>query len=216
MRLDLGALAEAAGGAWSVSEGTVHDARAAARRVGWSEARMRSADPPHSILRPLSRSEGARNSLSAVHGLGEQPLHTDGAHLRRPPDWIVLIVERPSSTPTKLWRLPSGSNGAPWAALLNGIFLVNNGSDRFLAAIGDDGRLRYDPTCMTPCDQRAAQAAAFFADAETDVQEHPWNRDNEILLINNRMALHGRKAVTDPADRHTRVVHRLAFSTETT
>ena len=152
--------------------------------------------------------------MSAVHGLEEQPLHTDGAHLERPPDWIALIVEKPNSTPTKLWRPRSGSRPVPWEALVNGVFLVKNGSERFLASIKEGDRIRYDPTCMTPCDLRAVQAAAFFVTAEAEVEEHQWRRDNEILLIDNREALHGRKAVTDPVDRDTRVGHRLAFHTE--
>lgn len=214
MSLNLSELAAAASGGWSVSRGTVQEVQAAALRAGWSEVSMRSNDSPHSILRPVAPKEGRRNSMSAVHGLDEQPLHTDGAHLRRPPDWIALIVEKPNSTPTKLWRPQNGSRPVPWAALENGVFLVKNGSERFLASIKDVGRLRYDPTSMTPCDLRAVQAAAFFVTAEADVEEHPWIQENEILLIDNRKALHGRKRVTDPADRSTRVVHRLAFQTE--
>ena len=214
MSLDLPALVAAAGDGWSVSQGTVEGVRLAARILGWSEVSLRSTDTPHGILRPLSQEEGARNSLSAVHGLGEQPLHTDGAHLRRPPDWIALIVEKANATPTKLWRPPGGANTVPWSAFLNGVFLIKNGADRFLESIGSAGRLRYDPTCMTPCDRRAAQAAAFFSTLETDIREHSWSRDNEVLLINNRKVLHARAAVIDPADRHTRVIHRLAFRRE--
>lgn len=214
MSLNLSELAAAASGGWSVSRGNLQEVRAAALRAGWSEVSMRSNESPHSILRPVAPSEARRNSLSAVHGLDEQPLHTDGAHLRRPPDWVALIVEKPNATPTKLWRPQSGSRPVPWEALVNGVFLVKNGAERFLASIKDADRIRYDPTCMTPCDLRATQAATFFANAQTDVEEHQWSHDNEILLIDNRKAFHGRKAVTDPADRSTRVVHRLAFRTE--
>ena len=214
MTLDLPALAKAASDSWALGVGTVYELRAAAARQGWAEVPMRSTDSALSALRPKSQADAAPNSLSAVHGLGEQPLHTDGAHLRRPPDWIALVVDQPNSTPTKLWRLPRGSGGVPWNALLNGIFLVSGGPDRFLTTSGDGRGVRYDPTCMVPCDQRAQRAAEFFSEAEESAEDHPWHRPREILLINNRKALHGRRAVADTTDIASRTVHRIGFTLE--
>lgn len=162
MTLDLLALANAAKDSWAHGAGNISELRAAAARQGWAEIPMRSTDAALSTLRPQSQTEAAANSLSAVHGLGEQPLHTDGAHFRRPPDWIALVVDQPNSTPTKLWRLPAGSGDVPWDALLNGVFLVNTGPDRFLTTSGDGRGVRYDPTCMVPCDQRARRATNFW------------------------------------------------------
>lgn len=214
MRLDLADLAEAARNSWARAAGTVHELRTAAARQGWTEIPMRSTDAALSVLRPQSQADAAPNSLSAVHGLGEQPLHTDGAHLRRPPDWIALLIDQPNSTPTKLWRLPVDSSGVPWSALLNGVFLVSNGPARFLTTSGDGRGIRYDPTCMTPCDQRAKRAANFFSEAEKDAEDHTWHHPDEILLIDNRKALHGRRAVTDANDIASRTVHRIAFTQE--
>ena len=214
MTLDLPALADAAKDSWALGTGSVYELRAAAARQGWAEVPMRSTDSALSVLRPQSQADAAPNSLSAVHGLGEQPLHTDGAHLRWPPDWIALVVDEPNSTATKLWRLPTGSGGVPWNALLNGIFLVSSGPDRFLTASGDGRGVRYDPTCMVPCDQRAKCAAEFFSEAEESAEDHAWHRSREILLINNRKALHGRRAVADTTDIASRTVHRIAFTLE--
>lgn len=214
MTLDLSALAKAASDSWALGAGTVYELRAAAARQGWAEVPMRSTDPALSALRPQTQADAAPNSLSAVHGLGEQPLHTDGAHLRRPPDWIALVVDQPNSTPTKLWRLPTSRGSVPWNALLNGIFLVSSGPDRFLTTSGDGRSVRYDPTCMVPCDQRAKCAASFFSEAEEAAEDHTWNHPREILLINNRKALHGRRAVAGTTDIASRTVHRIGFTLE--
>lgn len=214
MRLDLPALADAAKDSWALGTGSVSELRAAAAHQGWAEVPMRSTDSPVSALRPQTQADAAPNSLSAVHGLGEQPLHTDGAHLRRPPDWIALVVDQPNSTPTKLWRPSRGSGGVPWDALLNGIFLVSTGRERFLTMSRDGRGVRYDPTCMAPCDQRARCAASFFSEAEESAEDHTWHRPREILLINNRKALHGRRAVADPSAIASRTVHRIAFTLE--
>ena len=214
MSLDLANLAKAARGSWARGAGTVNELRTAAAQQGWTEIPMRSTDAALTALRPESQAGAAPNSLSAIHGLAEQPLHTDGAHLRRPPDWIALVVDQPNSTPTKLWRLPTGSGRVPWNELLNGVFLVSNGPDRFLTTSGESRGVRYDAACMAPCDQRAKRAANFFLEVEKDAEDHSWHLAGEILLINNRKALHGRRAVTDANDIASRTVHRITFTQE--
>lgn len=67
---------------------------------------------------------------------------------------------------------------------------------------------------MAPCDQRATRAAAFFSEAEEAAEDHTWQRPREILLINNRKALHGRRAIADTNDIASRTVHRIAFTLE--
>jgi len=46
-----------------------------------------------SVLRPQEQGQAHPYSISAVHGLGEQPLHVDGSHMFRPPDVVVLVSE---------------------------------------------------------------------------------------------------------------------------
>jgi len=94
--------------------------------------------------------------------------------------------------------------------MLSGIFLVRSGTQPFLAHAAAGIRIRYDPGCMNPCDQRARIAAQFLAD-RTDTHEHNWTRANQILLIDNRQTLHARLEVSD-TDTTTRVLHRLAFT----
>ena len=78
-------------------------------------------------------------SLSAEYGLGQQPLHTDGAYLADPPNIVALVSSRPSPTATQVWAAGAqagknqGSAGPSPAAFEHGMFLVHNGRDSFFA-----------------------------------------------------------------------------------
>jgi hypothetical protein len=69
---------------------SIDSIRTTARLLGWTEVATRKGDSTVSELRPTEQAKAAPRSLSATHGLGEQPLHTDGAHLRKSPDAVVL------------------------------------------------------------------------------------------------------------------------------
>jgi len=97
-------LAEAARVAgWAVGSIQLPALRIRAHDLGWEQVATRRGDSPVSVLRPTAAEEAHPRSLSAIHGLGEQPMHTDGAHLREPPDYLVFHAERPNRTPTLLW-----------------------------------------------------------------------------------------------------------------
>lgn len=212
MSLDLAKLAKDARGSWAVAEGTLAELTMAARRLKWKEIPVRSGEPAYSALKPRTQSEAKPRSLSAAYGLGAQPLHTDGAHLSRPPDLVALVSEEINSTPTRLWTMRGpGHEGVPWPALLHGVFLVRSGHHRFLATCSDGGRIRYDPGCMTPCDQRARSTARFFNEAIEKAHDHDWDRPNHVLLIDNRNSLHARGAVSE-VDASSRTLHRVAFT----
>lgn len=210
MTVDLAALAKTAYGSWALATGSVSELRTAAHRLGWAEVPLRPRDPALTVLQPQTQAEAHPRSLSAQYGLSAQPLHTDGAHLPEPPDWIALIAESPNATPTALRAVPHGAPGAPWHALLSGIFLVRAGTQPFLAKVATGDRIRYDPGCMTPCDQRARFAAQYFGNL-AEVHQHGWTDSNQILLIDNRQTLHARLQVSE-GDKNTRVLHRLAFT----
>jgi len=209
MSFDLSALAKEAYGSWATGSCTLTQLRDAARHLGWAEVPMRSDEPALTALRPQTQAQAHPRSLSATYGLGHQPLHTDGAHLPEPPDWIVLLAQAPNTTPTTLRAVPHGDSAVPWHAMLSGIFLVRSGNQPFLAHAATGSRIRYDPGCMTPCDQRARIAAQFLADRK-DTHEHGWTQPNQMLLIDNRQILHARHEVSE-TDATTRVLHRLAF-----
>lgn len=177
--------------------------------LGLTAVPNRRGDAPVQELQPTTLDTAHPASLSAQVGLGEQPLHTDGAHLRRPPDYVILWCTEPSATPTRLWR-------PPIARLLtspdqNGVFLVRSGSDTWLATALSGADLRFDPGCMTPADASARRLSeALQAPPEGDVQEVVWDMPGMVLLIRNRRVLHGRAAVVegDLDRRLSRVAYR--------
>lgn len=191
--------------------GTLSELRLMAIDLGWAEQPIRRGDGPVTELRPVTSDDAHPRSLSAIVGLGQQPLHTDGAHLVAPPDVVVLASTEPSETGTRLYRL--GSQVRPLAAALtNGLFSIADGGDRFLATALADGRLRFDPGCMTPCDQRARTVAKFFEAAYSEASVHNWSAtEGQLLVIDNRRMLQAREAHA-PLD-EPRVIQRVAFRT---
>jgi hypothetical protein len=107
-------------------------ASAQRREPGWSEVTFRSTDPPVTSLRPQDTDEARPNSLSSRYGKAAQPLHTDGAHLPEPPDFVLLLAEKTSEVSTLLWKCEIIHYQLPsYTDLLHGEFLVRNGSESF-------------------------------------------------------------------------------------
>src|ERR1035441_1199449 len=92
----LEALAATAGKqGWAAGSGDVESVRKQAAQLGWVEVAPRRGDPAVSVLRPSGPEAAHPSSLSAVYGLGQQPLHTErcpragaarrpGVHFRAP------------------------------------------------------------------------------------------------------------------------------------
>lgn len=193
---------------WAVGQADLAQVRRDATRLKWAEVPTRRGGPALNTLRPVGRTEAEPNSLSARYGKGAQPLHTDGAHLRHPPDIVVLACETTSTTPTRLWstnRYGRFVGGLP-EFVHHGVFLSTSGNDSFFATAIEGGHLRYDPGCMIPCDARARQSVQFFAERET--KEHQWCEPAQVLLIDNRRVLHARASAAHEPDRE---IQRLTF-----
>lgn len=158
-------------------------------------------DAALTTLRPADRQDAHPNSLSARYGLGDQPLHTDGAHRYMPPHWVLLFAEHPTVTDTLLWSemSPMANRKHPMinrpASLTGGVFTVRSGKSSFLAsAYNGSGGYRYDPACMTARDQRARDAVAHFGSLSESAHRHQWDHAGMALLIDNRRCLRGRAA----------------------
>lgn len=197
--MDLGTmLSSAVTSGWSAGVGTLEQVTTEARRLKLEPVANRRGEPPVSRLRPSTPEEAKPHSLSAQVGLETQPLHTDGAHQEPPPDFLVFVSERPSSTPTWL-RHVHGQN-APWNDLRSGMFLIGIGPSAFFApaltGAGPTLRQRFDPGCMTPCDARARAAVRFLSDT-TSVTRFEWASPGQILAVDNSRTLHGRGEVHD-------------------
>jgi hypothetical protein len=196
---------------WASGSGSLALLRLSAGNLGWSEVTFRSSDPPVMSLRPLDNDEARPNSLSSRYGKAAQPLHTGGAHLTEPPDFVLLLAEKTSAVPTLLWRCKIIHYQLPsYTDLLHGVFLVRNGSESFFRTAASGLHLRYDPGCMVPCDERSRRAASFFAAVTESAVEHHWDVPGKVLLIDNQRVLHARAAAENEPDRE---IKRVAFRT---
>ncbi|WP_236825533.1 MULTISPECIES: TauD/TfdA family dioxygenase [unclassified Blastococcus] len=90
-----------------------------------------------------------------------------------------------------------------------GLFMVSSGKERFLAAARDAEGWRYDPGCMSPCDQRAREAVGYFESVAANAYSHHWTEPDQVLVIDNRRALHARAAVS--AADGDRALTRVAY-----
>lgn len=178
-------------------------------RSHWTAISTRRGGPSVDTLRPTSRAEAHPRSLSALSGFGAQPLHTDGAHSRQPPDLLVLYAPQTSSISTVLWSTAhSGVPGTIRDDMQHGLFVVDPGESPFLAPAMDGGRLRFDPGCMAPADARARRVVEFFAERRPSAFEHEWSTPHLALIIDNNRTLHARNdATAEPG----RVLHRISL-----
>jgi len=197
-------LARAKKDGWATGHGTVPQVVADAHRLGLVEVPVRKGDPPVTKLRPVSKENARPNSLSSRYGKGNQPLHTDGAHLIDPPDFVVLLCNGVSDTPTFLAK--PKLHGIDYTA--HGVFLVVNGRDSFFSTAWSGTRLRYDPGCMTPCDARARKAAEQLKALRKAAHEHSWEEPGLVLVIDNKLTLHARGQVPEDEDR---VIERVGL-----
>ncbi|BCW44721.1 hypothetical protein StoSoilB5_19050 [Arthrobacter sp. StoSoilB5] len=186
---------------WAVGTGELRELDLQSSACGWDAVATRNGEGPTTVLRPVTRTAANPRSISAIHGLNEQPLHVDGSHMPTPPDAIVLFCKTPNQTPTKLWQfvgrraLPSVR--PPVGDFEHGIFVVGSGPWAFLAPALEGKRLRYDPTIMEPADARARGVAEYFKSIQVNALSFNWEEPNTFLVIDNRSVLHGRATVTE-------------------
>jgi alpha-ketoglutarate-dependent taurine dioxygenase len=197
---------------WITPTVGIEEIRRQAAASGWAEVPVRPGDQPVAVLKPVQPESARPRSLSARYGLGDQPLHTDGAHLASPPDLVVLAAAAASGTPTRLWahsRAAKSSEAPPWSSFSHGMFLVHAGRDSFYAPAVTGSRWRFDPGCMTPCDARARHVGEYLAAQLERAWAWEWTRTGQVLVIDNRSVLHARAAVADGDE--DRELTRVAF-----
>ena len=199
---------ELASRGFAVREGTLQDVSlASAAQRKWKHV-LQKGGAMETILRPMHQAQAPARSLSRIHGMGAQPLHTDGAHLRQMPDVIVLSAVSPSPTSTIIWKLPASFP----SSLRSGVFSVRGQDGAFLTHVFTNQRVRFDPGCMSPADHLAREAALFLEGAREAAHTHDWSQSGTLLFIDNRKALHAREAVVDDEDIAPRVIARAAYS----
>lgn len=180
--------------------------RAQAEIARYKLVANRSGQDPLDTLRPRRSSVAHPNSLSARYGLGQQPLHTDGAHQLEPPDLVLLWAKEPNNVPTRIWK-PRDINSSE----LRGMFSITDGKRAWVGQVRDSrGNYRFDPGCMNPLDHFAKLLCERFLNPpEDEVHEFQWDSPNTVLLIRNGVVLHGRSKVSGSDGE--RVLNRVAL-----
>jgi hypothetical protein len=176
---------------------------------------VRSRGPATDRLVPKDASAAAPHSLSAVFGLGEFPLHTDAAHHRIPPRYLLLRLAESSTTDTPTLIVdgrPRQLSCADVRTLNRETWLVRGGRARtFYAPILETSRmmLRFDAGCMTePAGTRLA-GRQILQDwlARASVEEIRWVT-GATLVADNWRVLHSRPAL-GPDDKSRALLRKL-------
>lgn len=159
-------------------------------------------------LVPISQNGAPPRSMSSVIGTGEQPMHTDRAHVPRPPRYLVFqcIDKGEAVCPTYVWsansmRLRRNSPGI----LTNPQWVFHDyRAAPFYSPIVEFAneriKVRFDPLCMRPatfariCLAEAYQSLSEYTERATIMWEN-----GAILLIDNWTCFHGRAAGSDRA-----------------
>jgi alpha-ketoglutarate-dependent taurine dioxygenase len=165
---------------------------------------VRSRGPLIQELTPTSRKKAAPRSLSALNGLGSFPFHTDAAHHRRPPRWLLLRCADPGESQRRTLLIDSRALRLAHDELREvgrAVWNIRTGFKSFLASailgfpggIGTSVRLRYDPGCMTVADPGFARAAELLRNALADLPRTGVSWETDLtLVIDNWRVLHAR------------------------
>lgn len=177
---------------------------------------VRPGGPVLQELTPVAAESAPASSLSSAHGLGAFPFHTDAAHHRRPPRWVVMRCVAPGTEgrPTLLCdasRLPFAERH--WRALERAVWWVRSGGRGFPASVVkrelNRMTVRYDPGCMTPADPAFIPAGEFLEQALREAAHVllQWQR-NDLVIIDNWRMLHAR-AAAEGRDAGSRRLQRI-------
>ena len=194
---------------------------------GWAKVEFDVGSPltelVHNFGRPISSLRGGQlvdqltlrssaeaqpRSLSGHFGKGAFPFHTDLAHHRTPPRYVLIrLLKGDHVRPTVLLdfervRLARQAE----LVLRRSVWLVNGGRGRFSTSIlrtqsAGKRMVRYDPVCMAPAHESFAEAAGLLqdiCDSESPCEctwEHGW-----VLVMDNWRVLHARPSARDNED----------------
>ena len=154
-----------------------------------------SADLRYTFLKP--RSDGIGQSLSGRHGFGEFPLHTDGAHLKEPPDYLILIAPKTRSTPTMVAD-PRDLLDLSSECVKQAVFSFRRRERvfnlHFLNSRKGSSFIRYNPDIMTPKNSAARSIQCIMSELRTRAFQLHWDK-YALLVLDNRSMLHGRAQI---------------------
>jgi hypothetical protein len=165
-------------------------------------------------LAPQAPDTAKPKSLSALHGRGSFPLHSDGAHWLKPPRFLLLACAKPGEVPvpTLLQRFSDlGMSDSESKLCESATFLIRNGRRSFYSTVsGNRPFVRFDEGCMMPIgpDGEKAVRTITASAAHAKPTEIHWEA-GDIWVIDNRRVLHGRGHATAQAS-HDRLLFRIS------
>lgn len=150
-------------------------------------------------LRPATVKNARPRSMSALHGKGQFPWHSDGAHWPVPPQYILLVCVSglPGCASTDV--SPIEDFLAFGSGATDELFAVRNGRRSFYSPILSGSRpyIRHDPCCMTPLTEEGGRLQTAVAEcAEQQFSRIQWT-PGTVAIINNWRCLHRRGAGSD-------------------
>lgn len=165
-------------------------------------------------LRPIEPHDAQPRSMSSVVGMDRQPFHTDSAHLRNPPKYLMFRALAASLVPTLILNFTKLQLSDAESNLLSReVWLVNGGRGRFLAAIASQmPSVRFDPNVMRPAHPKFGTSRSVLERAcdRSSPVGITWPL-GQVLVLDNWRTLHARERVTaSDASRALERVHIMA------
>ena len=154
------------------------------------------------ILVPRPQGVAPSSTLSALHGVGSFPFHTETAHWRTPVDWVILRCVNPGSgnRPTLLIDgFSLNLKNTEIYQLTRSLMVVRNGARSFLAPLAKQDNeslfFRHDPGCMRPVSKIDRTALNIIENRiiRATPTEVFWET-GRCLIFDNRRILHSRAA----------------------
>jgi L-asparagine oxygenase len=163
-----------------------------------------------SLLRVQMPEQGHANSLTSRYGPGQFPYHTDGAHFRVVPRYLLLRLAAGSTSEraTEVFDLLSALDADDWALLRSEQWKFAAGRGAFLSPILSRTGLRFDASIMRPAipSRRLAADLVERKIALAQPASIDWVKGVVAIIDNHRM-LHARSLGTGMAE--TRVLERV-------
>lgn len=146
----------------------------------------------------MSINSTSRPSLSASNGLGNFPLHTDGAHLRLPPRYLILGGHQQRTTKSLVLDCSVITHVSD-AVASKALFRVGDTAkafySRFKESNGSAARYRYNSDVMSPINSEANEIADLLKSAVEQASIVDWS-STKYAVIDNGRCLHGRGPVS--------------------
>jgi L-asparagine oxygenase len=150
-------------------------------------------------IRPQPRDAANINTLSSRYGMGDFPVHTEAAYLRKPPRFLLLYCVEPGSGGRTTVLLDAAAHFSRLPCVRRpGTWVVKAGRRPFLCDVlwrrtPNGLGIRYDRECLFPRGPAALaeeQSIREFIASSTPTPIE-WV-SGQLLVIDNHRMLHGR------------------------